>query len=148
MGVKKLPAIRHYWASGKEVLLCTVIHQIMSCKCWESITRCIHLVDNSTLLRAVRVVPQGRNDSSSDSEGDHEVFDRGGSDAVDSGESHWSDDESVHREDVDNFADDIVDLAADYVPTTAVPIDESEGSLLGGQPETYSDSLESQSSGS
>jgi hypothetical protein len=146
MGVKKLPAIRHYWALGKEVLLCTIIHQITSCKRWESITRCIHLVYNSTLLRATRVVPQGRNDSSSDSEGDHEVFDRGGSDTVDSGKSHWSDDESVYREDVDNFADDIVDLAADYVPSTAVLIDESKGSPLGGQPETYSDSLGSQSS--
>ena len=51
MRVKNLLAMRNFWRAGKEPLHCGVSPQIMSCKCFESILRCTHLVDNSTLER-------------------------------------------------------------------------------------------------
>jgi hypothetical protein len=50
MGIKKQPARRHYW-SRCELLRCKVIPTVISCRMWESIQRCLHLVDNTRVVR-------------------------------------------------------------------------------------------------
>jgi hypothetical protein len=50
MGIKKEPARQHYW-SKSEFLKCSVITKVMSCRRWEAITRCVHLVDNAKVIR-------------------------------------------------------------------------------------------------
>lgn len=55
MGVVDLPNRRLYWSQKHDVLQCKYIPRIMSCKRWEAITRCLHLVDNLTLERVLQV---------------------------------------------------------------------------------------------
>jgi hypothetical protein len=51
MGVKKLPSRRHYWRKSSEVLLCAVIPRVMSYKRSDGINRCLHLVNNATIVQ-------------------------------------------------------------------------------------------------
>jgi hypothetical protein len=50
MGIKREPCRRNYW-SKCHLLHCAVIPKVMSCRRWEAITRCLHLVDNDTVVR-------------------------------------------------------------------------------------------------
>jgi hypothetical protein len=50
MGIKKQPARKHYW-SRCELLQYKVIPKVMSYRRWESIQRCLHLIDNATVVR-------------------------------------------------------------------------------------------------
>jgi hypothetical protein len=50
MGIKKEPCRRNYW-NKCHLLHCAVIPKVMSCRRWEAITRCLHLVDNDTVVR-------------------------------------------------------------------------------------------------
>lgn len=49
MGVKKLPSVRLYWQTSDPLLHYSVISSIMSRDTHESITRCVHCVDNLSL---------------------------------------------------------------------------------------------------
>ena len=53
MGCKRLPGVRQYWMRSQPFLYCQLISSIMSCERWEDITRCLHLVDNSSVVRDV-----------------------------------------------------------------------------------------------
>lgn len=54
MGVKNLPAVRNYWDRSHDALTSGIIPSIMSCKRWERILSCLHLVDNDTVQRCGR----------------------------------------------------------------------------------------------
>jgi hypothetical protein len=49
MGIKKEPYRQNYW-SKCELLHCAVIPKVMSCRRWESVTRCLYLVDNAIVI--------------------------------------------------------------------------------------------------
>lgn len=49
MGLKDLPNIRLYW-SPNDFYGCLVIKSCMTMQCFKAITRCIYLVNNTTLL--------------------------------------------------------------------------------------------------
>ena len=51
MGCKRLPSVRQYWMRGQPFLYCSLISSIMSLGRWEQIMRCLHLVDNNTIVR-------------------------------------------------------------------------------------------------
>jgi hypothetical protein len=53
MGCKRLPSIRQYWMRSQPFLYCELISSIMTCFRWEQIMRCLHLVDNSSVVRDV-----------------------------------------------------------------------------------------------
>ena len=54
MGCKRLPSVRQYWMRSQPFLYCELISSIMSLGRWEQIMRCLHLVDNNTIVRDVR----------------------------------------------------------------------------------------------
>jgi hypothetical protein len=51
MGIKRLPCKRDYWSQSEEIFSCKVIPNVMSCKRWEAILRCLHLTDNEKIIR-------------------------------------------------------------------------------------------------
>ena len=53
MGCKRLPSVRQYWMRSQPFLYCSLISSIMSLGRWEDIMRCLHLVDNNTIVRDV-----------------------------------------------------------------------------------------------
>ena len=53
MGCKRLPSVRQYWMRSQPFLYCQLISSIMSLGRWEQIMRCLHLVDNSSIVRDV-----------------------------------------------------------------------------------------------
>ena len=53
MGCKRLPSVRQYWMRSQPFLYCQLISSIMTLGRWEQIMRCLHLVDNSTIVRDV-----------------------------------------------------------------------------------------------
>ena len=54
MGCKRLPSVRQYWMRSQPFLYCELISSIMSLGRWEQIMRCLHLVDNNSIVRDVR----------------------------------------------------------------------------------------------
>ena len=54
VGCKELSSKRHYWMRGEPFIYCSLISQVMSLGRWEQILRCLHLVDNSTVVRDVQ----------------------------------------------------------------------------------------------
>jgi hypothetical protein len=54
MGCKRLPSVRQYWMRSQPFLYCELISSIMSLGRWEQIMRCLHLVDNSSIVRDVK----------------------------------------------------------------------------------------------
>ena len=53
MGCKRLPNVRQYWMRSQPFLYCQLILSIMSLGRWEQIMRCLHLVDNNSIVRDV-----------------------------------------------------------------------------------------------
>jgi len=53
MGCKRLPSLRHYWMKTEPLLYCPLIAQVMTLSRFEQILRCLHLVDNSNVVRDV-----------------------------------------------------------------------------------------------
>ena len=53
MGCKRLPSVRQYWMRSQPFLYCQLISSIMSLGRWEQIMRCLHLVDNNSIVRDV-----------------------------------------------------------------------------------------------
>jgi hypothetical protein len=53
MGCKRLPSVRQYWMRSQPFLYCELIASIMTLGRWEQIMRCLHLVDNNTIVRDV-----------------------------------------------------------------------------------------------
>ena len=53
MGCKRLPCVRQYWFRSEPFLYCSLISSIMTLDRWEDIMRCLHLVDNSCIVRDV-----------------------------------------------------------------------------------------------
>ena len=53
MGVKRLPAVRHYWLRGEGFIYCNLISSVMSLARWSELLRCLHLVDNQEVVRDV-----------------------------------------------------------------------------------------------
>ena len=53
MGCKRLPCVRQYWFRSEPFLYCWLILSIMTLDRWEDIMRCLHLVDNSCIVRDV-----------------------------------------------------------------------------------------------
>jgi hypothetical protein len=53
MGCKRLPNVRQYWMCSQPFLYCQLISSIMSLGRWEQIMRCLHLVDNNSVVRDV-----------------------------------------------------------------------------------------------
>ena len=53
MGCKRLPSVRQYWMRSQPFLYCQLISSIMSLGRWEHIMRCLHLVDNNSIVRDV-----------------------------------------------------------------------------------------------
>lgn len=51
MGCKRLPSHRQYWMRSESFLHCQLISEVMSRDRWEQILRCLHLVDNNTVVR-------------------------------------------------------------------------------------------------
>ena len=54
MGCKRLPSVRQYWMRSQPFLYCSLISSIMSLGRWEDIMRCLHLVDNNSVVRDVK----------------------------------------------------------------------------------------------
>lgn len=54
MGCKRLPSVRQYWMRSQPFLYCELISSIMSLERWEDILRCLHLVDNATVVKDVK----------------------------------------------------------------------------------------------
>ena len=54
MGCKRLPSVRQYWMRSQPFLYCELISSIMSLGRWEQIMRCLHLVDNSSIVKDVK----------------------------------------------------------------------------------------------
>jgi hypothetical protein len=50
MDIKCEPA-RHNYSSNSELPQCQIILRVMTCKRWEAILHCLHLVDNSQIVR-------------------------------------------------------------------------------------------------
>lgn len=53
MGCKRLPSMRQYWMRSQPFLYCELIESIMSLGRFGQIMRCLHLVDNNTMVRDV-----------------------------------------------------------------------------------------------
>jgi hypothetical protein len=53
MGCKRLPSVRQYWMRSQPFLYCSLISSIMTLGRWEDIMRCLHLVDNNSIVRDV-----------------------------------------------------------------------------------------------
>ena len=53
MGCKRLPSVRQYWMRSQPFLYCPLILSIMSLGRWEQIMRCLHLMDNNSIVRDV-----------------------------------------------------------------------------------------------
>ena len=53
MGCKRLPSVRQYWMRSQPFLYCPLISSIMSLERWQQIMRCLHLVDNNSIVRDV-----------------------------------------------------------------------------------------------
>ena len=51
MGCKRLPSVRQYWMRSQPFLYCSLISSIMSLGRWQQIMRCLHLVDNNSVVR-------------------------------------------------------------------------------------------------
>ena len=49
MGIKELPSIRLYWSSN-DFYGCPLIQSYMIRQCFEAIIRCVHLVNNLSLI--------------------------------------------------------------------------------------------------
>ena len=54
MGCKRLLSVRQYWMRSQPFLYCELISSIMSLGRWEQIMRCLHLVDNSSIVMDVK----------------------------------------------------------------------------------------------
>lgn len=54
MGCKRLPCVRNYWRRAEDFIHCRLISEVMTLARWEQILRCLHLVDNDSIVKDVK----------------------------------------------------------------------------------------------